>query len=60
MLENNLGDEGVSIKYPIRHKKMSRGPGSPGHELVSCPTHTRMWNTGGGYVDQNKDRICEN
>ena len=46
MLENNLEDEGVIINYPIRHKKRSRGPGSPGHELVSFPTHTGMWNTG--------------
>ena len=47
MLENNLDDEGVSINYPICHKKQSIVPGSPGHELVSHPTHTVMWNTGG-------------
>ena len=46
MLEKNLDDEGVSINYHILHKKRSRGPGSPGHELVSRPTHTGMWNTG--------------
>ena len=46
MLENNLDDQGVSIKYPIRPKKRSKGPGSPGHELVSRPTHTGIWNTG--------------
>ena len=46
MLEKKLDYEGVSIKYPIRHNKRSRGPGSPGNELVSRPTHTRMWNTG--------------
>ena len=46
MLENNLDDEGVSINYHICHKKRSRGPVSPGHELVSRPTHTGMWNTG--------------
>ena len=45
-LENNLGDEGMSINYPIIHKKRSRGPGNLGHELVSRPTHTGMWNTG--------------
>ena len=46
MLENNLDDEGVSINYPIIHKKRSRGPGRPGHEIMSFPTHTGMWNTG--------------
>ena len=46
MLENNFDDECVNINYPIFHKKRSRGPSSPGHELVSCPTHTEMWNTG--------------
>ena len=46
MLENNCYDEGVSINYPIRHKKRYRGLVSPGHELVSRPTYTRMWNTG--------------
>ena len=46
MLENNLDDEGVIINYLIRHKKRSRGPGSPIHELVSRPTHTSMWNRG--------------
>ena len=46
MLETNLDGEGVSINYTISRKKRSRGPGSPGHELVSCPTHTGMWNTG--------------
>ena len=46
MLENNLDDEGVSIIYPSHHKKRSIGPGRPGHELVSCPTHAGMWNTG--------------
>ena len=46
MLENNLDDEGVSINYPICHKKQSIGPGSPGHELVSRPNRTGMWNTG--------------
>ena len=46
MLENDLNDEGVSINYPIRHKKRSRWPGSPGYDIVSRPTHTTMWNTG--------------
>ena len=46
MLKNNLDDEGASINYPICHKKLSRGTGSPGHEIVSRPTHTGMWNTG--------------
>ena len=46
MLENNLDDEGVSINYPICHKKRSRGPGSRGHELVSRPTHTGISNAG--------------
>ena len=46
MSEKNLDDEGVSINYPILHKKRSRGTGIPGHELVSRPTHTGMWNTG--------------
>ena len=46
MLEKNLNDEGVGINYPIFHKKRFRGPGIPGHELVSRPTHTRMWNAG--------------
>ena len=46
MLENNLDDEGVSIEYPILRKKRSIVPGIPGHELVSRPTHTGMWNTG--------------
>ena len=46
MLENNLDDEGVSINYPFCHKKRSIVPGSPGRELMSFPTHTRMWNTG--------------
>ena len=46
MLENNLDDEGVSINSPICRKERSRGPGSSGHELVSRPTHTGMWNTG--------------
>ena len=40
MLETKLDDEGVSISYPICHEKQSRGPGIPGHELVSRPTHT--------------------
>ena len=35
LLENKLDDEGVSINYPICHKKRYRWPGSPGHELVS-------------------------
>ena len=38
MLEYNLDDEDMSINYPIRHKKRSRGPGRPGHELA--------WNAG--------------
>ena len=38
----NLDDEGVSIKSTIFRKKRSRGPVSPGHELVSRPTHTGM------------------
>ena len=46
ILENSLYDEGVSINYPIRRKKSSRGPGSPGRELVGRPSHTGMWNTG--------------
>ena len=46
MSENNLYDEGLSINYPICHKKRSRGPDSPGHEFLSRPTHTGMWNTG--------------
>ena len=46
ILENNLHDEGVSINSTIFLKKRSIGPGSPGHELVSCPTQTGMWNTG--------------
>ena len=46
VLENNLDDKGGSTNYPIFHKKRSRGPGIPGHELVSRPTHTRMWNMG--------------
>ena len=46
MLENKLDDEGVSIEYPIFCKKRSRGPGRPGDELVSRPTHTGMWNIG--------------
>ena len=46
MLENNSDYEGVSINYPICHEKRSRGPGSPGHDLVSRPTHTGMWDTG--------------
>ena len=40
ILENNLDDEGVSINSPICRKKQYTGPGSPGHELVSNPTHT--------------------
>ena len=46
MLENNSDYEGVSINYPICHKKRPRGPGSPGHDFVSRPTHTGTWNTG--------------
>ena len=46
MLENNLDDEGMSINSPIFRKERYKGPGSSGHELVSCPTHTGMWNTG--------------
>ena len=46
MLENNLDDEGVSINYPIFHKRRSRYPVIPENELVSRPTHTGMWNTG--------------
>ena len=46
MLEKNLDDESVSINSPIHRKNWSRGPASPGHDLVSCPTHTGMWNTG--------------
>ena len=46
MSENNLDDEGVSINSTIRRNKWSRGPGIPGYELVSRPTHTGMWNTG--------------
>ena len=42
MLENNLDDEGVSINYPICHKRRSRYPVIPENELVSRPTHTRM------------------
>ena len=45
-MENNLDDEGVSINYPFRLKKRSRGPGKPGHELVSRPNNTGIWNTG--------------
>ena len=46
MLENKLYDDGVIINSPICCKKRSRGPGIPGHELVNCPTHTGMWDTG--------------
>ena len=46
MLKKNKDDEGVSIGSPIFRKKRSRRPGSPGHDLVSCPTHTGMLNTG--------------
>ena len=46
MLENNLYDEGVIINSPIFRNKRSRGPASPGNELVSRSTHTGMWNTG--------------
>ena len=46
MLKNKLDDEGVSINYPIHHKKRSRGPVSPWHKLVSRSTHTGMWNMG--------------
>ena len=46
MFENNLDDEGVIINHPIFHKKRSRGPDISGHELVSRPTNTGMWNTG--------------
>ena len=42
MLENNLDDEVLSIDYLIPSNKRSREPGSPGHELVSRPNHTRM------------------
>ena len=41
-----MDDDGVSINSPIRRKKRSRGPGILGHELVSCSTHTVMWNMG--------------
>ena len=54
MLEMFLDDEGVSIKYPIRHKKQYRGPVSLGHELVICPTHTGMWNTGDNAWNKTK------
>ena len=46
MLKKKLDDESVSINSTICSKKRYRGPGSPGHELVSRPTHTGMWNTG--------------
>ena len=46
MLEKNLYDEVVIINSPIRRKKWSRGPASPGHDLVSRLSHTGMWNTG--------------
>ena len=46
VLENNLDDEVVSINSPVCRKKRYRGPGSPGHEIVSRPTHTGKWNTG--------------
>ena len=36
----------MSTNSPICCKNQSRGPGIPGHELVSRPTHTEMWNTG--------------
>ena len=39
-LKKNLDNEGVSINYPIFRKKRYRGPGRPGHELVSRPSHT--------------------
>ena len=68
MLENNLDDEGVSIKYPISHKKRYLGPGIPGHQLVSCPTHTEICNTGDNewtktkteYVKTNCDKCKTN
>ena len=41
MLENNSDDEGASINYTIRHKKQSRGPSRPGHELASRPNPHR-------------------
>ena len=46
MLEKNLVDEVVSINSTIFLKKRYRGTGSPGHELMSRPTYTGMWNTG--------------
>ena len=46
MLENNLDYEGMSTKSPILSKKWYIGPGIPGNDIVSCPTHTGMWNTG--------------
>ena len=46
MFKNNLDDEGVIINSLICRKKRSRGTGSSGHDLVSRPTHTEMWNTG--------------
>ena len=54
MLENNLDNEGVSINYPICHKKRSRETGSPGHELVSRPTHTGLWNVGNNVWNKPK------
>ena len=58
MLENNLDDEVVSIKYLIHNKKRYRGSGILRRELVSRPTHTGMWNTGNnGWTKTNKEYV---